>query len=755
MPEFSGWILDLFEDPRDGLVLYVMAENGGRYRLTASLPVTFYALGKNAILRDLWKYIRATFPPADLDRASRMDVFKRQPVTALAVTAANPYQANHIFRQIEECFPTLDYADVDIPVSLRFAFASNAYPLAYCQFKTDDRGRLLGIDAAESPWDIDLKAIPFRTLLLIPNASPNHENPKHLTLVYNGIERICRLDDWKAALECIQSVLVHYDPDLILTDWGDTWLLPMLLQESKTHHIPLHLNREPGREVKIIAERTYHSYGQIVHRGQQIHLFGRCHIDRMNAVLWNDYGLEGTLEACRVSALPLQTSSRTSPGTGISAIEMLTALRGSILVPYQKQQAEIPKPLMDLFSSDQGGMIYQPIIGLHQNVAMVDFTSMYPAIMVTHNISPETILTDGEPGNPIPSLTFSIDGQVEGLVPKALRPLLEKRIQLKRLLGNMTDSHPNYDLYRSRASALKWLLVVCFGYLGYKNAKYGLIEAHQAVTAYSREALLRAKEAAEDLGFEIIHMYVDGLWVKHPDKTKPADMEALLYEIQSRTGLPIALDGIFRWVVFVGSRQNKNRPVANRYFGTFQDGSIKVRGIDARRHDCTPFIAETQLHLLEMMAQCDDPEEALPDALAYLRQQVRILQYGALDPTRLLVKQKLGRTLSAYRTLSPVARAATQLKSAGKELRPGEKVAFIFTLGKPGVFAWDLPERLDPRSIDTERYKTLLLRAAGIVLETWGLDEEKLQRSLLSPYIQLPLPFPGMNLTWEIGIAGA
>ena len=67
---------------------------------------------------------------------------------------------------------------------------------------------------------------------------------------------------------------------------------------------------------------------------------------------------------------------------------------------------------------------------------------------------------------------------------------------------------------KSRSAAHKWLLVTCFGYLGYKNARFGRIEAHEAVTTWGREALLRAKEAAERLGFTVLHMYVDGLWVQ-------------------------------------------------------------------------------------------------------------------------------------------------------------------------------------------------------------------------------------------------
>ena len=120
-------------------------------------------------------------------------------------------------------------------------------------------------------------------------------------------------------------------------------------------------------------------------------LAGRWHIDRHNAMLWDDYDLDGVLELARVTCLPVQTAARVSPGTGISSVQMLTALRLGVLVPWQKQQAEEPHAASDLFSADQGGLVYQPRIGLHRNVVGLDFISMYPAIMVNYNISPETI----------------------------------------------------------------------------------------------------------------------------------------------------------------------------------------------------------------------------------------------------------------------------------------------------------------------------------------------------------------------------
>ncbi len=742
MREFTGWLLDLFEDPREGLVLYFIDQNGTRHRLNRPFPITFYALGNDEELRTLWRHLSERPKELTLNRTQRMDVFKRQIVTVLGITIQNPYEAHKIFHQVASRFPNLEYANADLQISLRFAAETGAFPLSYCRVLADDSQQLKEIEVLEGPGTLKTIPIPLRIMSLAPDVAPHHAHPHYLTIEVDGDAYHFDLRTWRPLLINLHALIQRHDPDLLLTDWGDTWLLPLLLKQSEKYNIQLGLNREAGRGVSWHEERTYFSYGQIVYRGQQIHLFGRCHIDRQNAVLWNDYELDGTIEVSRITALPLQTSSRVSPGTGISSIEMLTALREGILVPWQKQQAEMLKPAMDLFAADQGGMVYQPKIGAHKNVAEIDFVSLYPAIMVHFNISPETILPDPNEDNIVPALGLAIDTSQEGLIPKALRPLLEKRIEMKKHLASTPSWDPFRRNYKRRASALKWLLVTCFGYLGYKNARFGRIEAHQAVTAYGREALLRAKETAEDFGFEVIQLYVDGLWVQHPDKTRPEDIEPLLLEIQERTGLPISLDGIYRWVVFVGSRQNKKRPVANRYFGVFQDNSIKVRGIDARRRDSTPFVSETQMHILRLLASKQEPEEALPEAVQYLQGQLAALRRGQIRLADLLVKQRLGRKLEAYRTLSPAARAVLQLKSTGKEMRPGQRVPFLYTLGKPGVFAWDLPQKPNPRAVDVARYQRMLLRAAGIVLESWGLDEKKLTEIVLSGASQLLLPVP-------------
>jgi DNA polymerase II len=734
--KLSGWFLDVYAelnpapDSPAGVVVWFLSEDGQRCRLSQPFPVTFYAAGPALRLRALWRFLQNQPVPVTLSRCERRDLFAEQPLTVLAVEVAQTAAQTRLFQQVSDAFPDLTYFDADIPLALRYAAAYGVFPLARCSLLISESDVIQSIETLDTPWDLDVPVPPLRVLSLEPDSDPAHSEPHHLLINFDRYNYRLSLQPVRPLLVNLRAILQRHDPDLLLTSWGDTWLLPRLIDAAQEANFDLPLNRDLGYQVSYRPERTYFSYGQVIYRGRQVHLFGRWHIDRHNAVLWGDYELDGVLEIARVTALPVQTAARVSPGTGISSMQMLTALRQDILVPWHKQQIEYPKRAQELFASDQGGLVYQPMIGLHRDVAEIDFVSMYPGIMVHFNISPETTGPQRPDARRLVELETPFDPGNPGLVPQTLAPLLEKRLALKSRLVSLPRWDVQRKQYQACSSAHKWLLVTCFGYLGYKNARFGRIEAHEAVTAYGREALLRAKETAEDLGFTVLHMYVDGLWVKKKGASTVTDFQPLLEAIIEQTGLPIALDGVYRWVAFVGSRLDERVPVANRYFGVFQDGSLKMRGIETRRRDTPDFVSQTQMQILELMIGVPDGKTlstCLPQVRILLRRKLSALRSGRVPLEALLVKQKLSRGLDEYRSPSPAARAVAQLQAVGKTLRPGQSVRFIYTLGKPGVYAWNLPQPLNPASVDVSRYTTLLLRAASTVLSPLGVGEAELR----------------------------
>ncbi len=705
MAEYAGWLLDIYDDRRAGAALWLLGDDGERRCFTQHFPVTFYAAGNSARLRELWRWLEEQPQPLVLSRDERRDLFEPKPVPVLAVEASTPARQEELFKAVSRVFPDLTWYDSDLGLPLRHAARWNTFPLARLRLEASPQGIVQELEVQSSPWEIDPPPAPLRILQMEPDDDPAHALPKSLYLRWQGGDCLLKLEPRRPLLVNLTAILQRLNPDLLLTTWGDTWLLPWLIQQTETLNLPLPLSRDPDRTPLYRAERSYIAYGQVVHRGQQVMLYGRWHLDCYNAVLYSDYDLEGVLETARVTSQPVQQAARLSPGSGISSMQIVTALRGDILVPWRKQQVEQPRTALDLLHADQGGLVYQPICGLHANVAELDFVSMYPSIMAHFNISPET------------------NGDINakpGLIPRTLSPLLDKRIELKKQIAALPPGDPRRKLFKARTTAHKWLLVTCFGYLGYKNARFGRIEAHQDVTAWSRECLILAKEAAEDAGFTILHMYVDGLWVQRPDGSPPGDLQPLLDEITARTGLPVGLDGVYRWVAFLPSRVDSRVPVPNRYFGVFEDGTIKVRGIEARRHDSPPWISGVQMHVLEILARAPTAAD-LPAytarAQAFVEMELRRLYNGRVPVEELVLRQKMSRLVSEYRTPSPAARAAAQLEAAGKPpLRAGQYVRFVYTRGKPGVRAWDLHERPDPRTLDLVRYAELLRRAVESVL---------------------------------------
>ena len=630
---------------------------------------------------------------------------------------------------------------------MRYAAATDLFPLAYGRFVIDEGSRVQAVEALDSPWTVDAAEPELRILSISPDVDPQHAAPRSVLIDSGSGQVRIPVHPWRKLLLSLGANLKRHDPDLILTQWGDTWLFPRLLQFCQEADIgTFNPNRDQTRQVLQRGENSYFTYGQVVYRGRQTHLYGRWHIDQRNAMMYSEYGLPGVLEQARVTGLPVQEMARKSPGAGVTAMQMQTALRRGILVPHLKQQAEAFKTVAELIRADRGGLVYQPLVGLHRQVAEIDFISMYPGLMVHFNISPETVGVASAQQRSIPELDRPLDQAVEGLVPATLRPLLAKRLAIKEQLAGLDKRDCRVRPLKARAAGLKWLLVVCFGYLGYKNARFGRIEAHEAVTAYSREVLLTAKETAEDWGYRVLHMYVDALWVKRGERMTAEEARRLMGEISKRTNLPIALEGIYRWIVFLPSRLDQRVAVPNRYFGVFRDGSLKTRGIECNRRDTAPFVAKAQREALEKLAALPEGralDSAIGEVVRLWRQYVADLRDGRLPLEALLISQRVSRAPEEFQAASPAARALAQLARGGQRRRPGQRVCFIYTRGAPGVHAWDLPRPPDPAAVDTKRYEELLVRAADTILRPLGVPEEKTRSWLLSNAYQQALPFGG------------
>ena len=154
--------------------------------------------------------------------------------------------------------------------------------------------------------------------------------------------------------------------------------------------------------------------------------------------------------------------------------------------------------------------------------------------------------------------------------------MLNKRHQYSKLLKTTTNKS-KLQIYKQRKSALKWILVTSFGYLGFNNAKFGRIDAHMAVCAFARKLLLDAIHIAEEEKFAVLHGIVDSIWVQKKGATKK-DYASLGMKIAEKINFDFSLD-IYNWIVFLPSKENTVVPVANRYFGAKKDEKSRLRAL--------------------------------------------------------------------------------------------------------------------------------------------------------------------------------
>jgi DNA polymerase elongation subunit (family B) len=521
-----------------------------------------------------------------------------------------------------------------------------------------------------------------------------------------------------------------------MTEYGDAILMPLLTRLATDEGIPLELNRDPEAGYFTTNESSYFAYGKIVHKDGAFELAGRWHLDTENSFMMGEASLDGVAEIARLTQLPVQHQSRATIGSALSSMQLSWAIRHGYLVPAKKREPEEFKPASTLLLADRGGLIFQPMMGFHEQIAEMDFVSMYPTIMVEHNVSPETVNCRCCSNHAVPELGYTICERREGIVPATLRTVVTKRSKYKKLKKSLKKAgDEQWHLYDRRQNALKWMLVTCFGYLGYKNARFGRIEAHESVNAFSRDAILRAKEIAEGHGYHFIHAIVDCMWLSKTGSTEE-DYNALAEEVSREVGIDISLEGIYNWILFPASKMDPHIPTANKYVGWYMNNEIKIRGIEIRRRDTPVFIKRLQGEMLKLFGQAQTVrgvEAIVPAALALAGEFLGTLRSGHTDPLELVIHRHLTREAEEYTTNTANAAAAKALLEAGVHLAPGEMIDYVIVdMSGKRKPAKALPVALyaADEGYDIETYTDMALKAVETLLLPFGYDVPKLREAL-------------------------
>ncbi|QEE14898.1 DNA polymerase domain-containing protein [Promethearchaeum syntrophicum] len=774
---FDAWIIDLMVHEK-GILLWLKKKNGVVVRAIYEFQPSFYIVPKKQVFNDkktsnnvdYQKFINAMQAHPQIKSAvickRRIKAEDSQFSQVIRIQVDSPFKFKKTVRQIKE-LEQFNFYNIDIPLTQMFFYETGLFPFAFCSFQLKKKQTDLIVhsiilnDSNESIlyqfpplrviWlEIEVEQLGLRKKgtdrlknckLTVDPCSVNISlnslfSPSEIVTDKHGRPQIIiEGKNERQMLFTLQVAIKKIDPDVIFTSHGDEELFPYLLFRASYLRLENHfsLSRD-GASLKSTrflknGSNSFMSYGIVHHKSNsQFYLNGRMHIDSAiyGGLHFDDGNLFGLIEVARVTYSPLQRLTRVTIGGALQSLQFYHAYALGILIPDIKKNSEDFRESTVLLSTDRGGHILNPKIGLFRRVAEIDFTSMYPALMVQYNVSPEIVNCKccESSENKVPGLDYHLCSKRKGIVPLSLRVPLTKRISYKNLSKNKNEHESKK--YEKMEEALKWILVVCFGYLGFRNARFGRIEAHQTVCAYSRELLLEAMKICENHGLIMIHGIVDSLYVRAPDSMDDETFQKKCLEvvekITQKSLIPIRYNpenDYFKFISFLPTKADPNVGALNRYWGVKQNGAIKVRGIELRRHDSPPFIKEFQQEMIEAISSSpivDNSKWLLSSKIVpVLLKYYRDLESRGVNPEKLAITIRVTRRFNEYKVQNYQAIAARYLEKHGVSIGPGQKVSFVIVKDK----ARNPQDRVLPidiyhmknASYDISKYKELLVRA--------------------------------------------
>ncbi|MGA2680886.1 MAG: DNA polymerase domain-containing protein [Candidatus Bathyarchaeia archaeon] len=732
-----GWLLDVYPSDFGKVAVWVITEKGERIKLTDKFQPCIYVSGRKdeletlisrlynnqkiASVRFVQKYAQAT----DAEKSTVLEVTVKDCRAIRGLTLEILRMGDYLRYELHNC---------DIQNDRSYLFSRGLFPLAYMEVKYGKSG--LDYALLDSVESIDYVIPQLRVLRLEVDVAKTgivagfDDEIRSITLKQDGEDEIA-IDYGDEATKLLQLVYAvnKLDPDIILTQSGDSYLFPYLIRRATVNNVidQFVLSREnKSFSRKNASGKTFFSYGHTFYRASTVRLYGRIHIDQNNTFIMTESGFDGLIEIARTCRVPLHTAARFSIGSSMSSIQYYQAMQDDILLPRNKKIPEAFKSALDLLVGDRGGLVFEPRLGLHDSIGEVDFSSMYPSLMAKYNISAETVLCKCCPDSPIriPDLNYHICTKRVGMVPKTVKLALTKRLSYKRLRDETSDKTLK-QVCDKRQTALKWILVTCFGYLGFSNAKFGSVDGHIGVCAFAREAFLKATHIAEDEGFEVIHGIVDSLWLKKENATME-EYRNLCRVITDEIGVPINFEGRYKWIVFLPSTMHPRVSVLNRYFGAMDNGKVKVRGLEVRRSDTPRFIYDLQMEMINVLASANNSVEftqKIPAALQVVKAYRQKLIDGEVPVWDLIITKHLSKDPKSYRQHVSQVIVAEQLVKKGVEVHAGNNLAFVFTDSENKRYHRRvLAEQLIEKGVhaDTKKYLRLLYASAANLLSFKG-----------------------------------
>jgi len=426
------------------------------------------------------------------------------------------------------------------------------------------------------------------------------------------------------------------------------------------------------------------------------------------------------LVLARISSMPMEDVSRQGVSRWIRNFLHREHRRKNMLIPNAEdilaKKGKTTTKAVIKGKKYKGAIVVEPVPGVHFNVAVMDFPSLYPSIIKVWNLGYQSILCPHAEcrSNLVPDTSHWVCTKKRALESLLIGSLRDLRVQWYKLRSK--DKSLSGELrswYSITQGALKVILNASYGVFGAESFDLYCPPVAEATAAVGRHSITQILNRAKELGIEVLYGDTDSLFLKNPSKPQT---EELIHWTEKELKMGLDVDKVYRYAVFSSRKKN--------YLGVLEEGIVDVKGLTGKKKHIPIFIKNAFDQMKQRLAKVKTPgdfENAKKDIAQIVRDcyiRLKRREWENLDDLAFHVV--LGEELDNYRKTTPQHVKAAKMM---KDVKAGDLISFVKTTKEPHVKPVELATKSE---IDVDKYVAYLQSTFDQVLDALGLDFEEI-----------------------------
>jgi len=432
----------------------------------------------------------------------------------------------------------------------------------------------------------------------------------------------------------------------------------------------------------------------------------------------NDVLMNLLVVIARIARMPIDDIARIGVSQWIRSLLYYEHRQRGALIPkrdeLEKKSAGVITDAVIKDKKYRGGLVVDPVEGIHFNVTVMDFASLYPSIIKVRNISYETVRCphDECKKNTIPQTNHWVCSKRNGMTSLLIGSLRDLRVNYyKSLSKSETLTEEQRQQYTVVSQALKVILNASYGVMGAEIFPLYFLPAADATTAIGRYMILETIKKCEQAGIEVLYGDTDSLFIKNPS---PEQIQKVIDETKKNFSVDLEVDKEYRYVVL--STRKKN------YLGVTKSGKVDVKGLTGKKSHTPPFIRTLFYELLDILSKVQNAEEferAKKQISEKIVEWVKKVESKEIPLSDLAFNVMISKAPSEYvKTVPQHIRAAKLLESI-REIKKGDIISYVKILNKPGVKPVEMARK---EEVDSKKYMEFMEATLDQLTSSMGID---------------------------------